>query len=163
MGLWCFAAEGNCKVGSGDLLSKRGLCSGCSDWGADLCASMQGGENGAIIIGAQAHLAACEAEQAQRVLLIVILISSIFCQRTKACLTEADGRGREVAALLWGEATASKQHRLQMLAWAPSWRVASIESHGHLLLSLAKHVPAWIIMHSWDLRSAWMCVTCIQL
>ena len=108
---------------------------------------------GAISVGAEAHLATCKAEQAQRALLIIILISNIFWRRTKVCLAEADGRGGEVAALLWGEATASKRHRLQMLARAPSWRVASIESRGHLLLSPAKHAPAQIIMHSWDLRS----------
>lgn len=94
---------------------------------------------GAVNVGAKAHLAACKAEQAQRALLIVILISNIFWQRTKVCLAEADGRGGEVAALLWGEATTSKRHRLQMLARAPSWRAASIESLGHLLLSPAKH------------------------
>lgn len=101
---------------------------------------------GAISVGAKAHLAACKAEQSQRVLLIIILISNIFWWRTKVCLAEADGGGG-------GEATVSKRHKLQMLARAPGWRAMSIESHGHLLLSPAKHVPAQIITHSWDRRS----------
>lgn len=74
------------------------------------------------------------ARRAQRAPLLVILISNIFQGRTKLCLAGADGRVGEVAASLWGEARPSKRPRLQMLARAPSWRAASIESRGHLPL-----------------------------
>lgn len=74
------------------------------------------------------------ARRAQRAPLLVVLISNIFRGRTKLCLAGADGRVGEVAASLWGEARPSKRPRLQMLARAPSWRAASIESRGHLPL-----------------------------
>ena len=60
------------------------------------------GKIGAVSVGAKAHLATCEAEQAQPALLIIILISNIFWRRTKVCLAEADGRGGRGCCLIMG-------------------------------------------------------------
>lgn len=98
-------------MGCGDLLHLLGVSARAGPW-----ASREEGKNRPVGVGAKAHLALCKAERAQRVLLIIILISNIFWQRTKVCLAEADGRGGKRLLPYYGEeATASKRHRLQML------------------------------------------------